>query len=72
MKKKKSFSIFLEIQKKHFFIPNIEQKGVGYDCTQVLSVPLLYKEVVEKICLGHVFKKNYIMLVIHIFIIYLL
>ena len=58
MKKGNFLAFFLEIQKNHFFIPNVKRKGVVFNCTRVLSVSLLYYEVVEKICLGRVFKKK--------------
>ena len=63
--KKGNFLAFVSgIKKKPFLIPNVEKRDVVLNCTRVLSVPLWYKEVVEKICLGGAFKKNYIILVI--------
>ena len=59
--KKGNFSAFVsEIKKKPFLIPNVEKRDIVLDCTPVLSVPLWYKEVVEIICLGGVFKKKII------------
>ena len=57
--KKGNFSAFLSgIKKKPFLIPNVEKSDVVLDCTRVLSAPLWYKEVVEKICLGDAIKKE--------------
>ena len=64
--KKGNFLVLVSgIKKKPFLITNVEKRDVVLDCTRVLSVPLWYKEVVDKICLEGVFKKkNYVILVI--------
>ena len=57
--KKGNFLVFVSgIKKKPFLIPNVDRRDVVLDCTRVFFVPLWYKEVVEKICLGGVLKKK--------------
>ena len=72
MKKGNILAFVSGIKKKSFLIPNVEKRDVVLDCTRVLSVPLWYKEVEEKICLGGVLKKNYILVITYIHYIFII